>query len=235
MTHSDASCHWFISMTWRIHMCDVTHSLVWQSATWFVHMCDLLPPIWQVIYVSQDVFIRVTWRIHTCVATRPYVSRDSFTCVTRIHMCGVIRWYVWLTASGTGWRRPIGCLKLQVIFCKRATNYRALLRKMTCEDKASYESSPPCIIRDMTHSYVWNDIHLLYFIYTSTRMQQPIEFARTCTHTAICKRACVHIFTTYIHLRTCRNASRLRGRAICRKVCVHIFTTYIHLHTCSNG
>ena len=31
----------------------------------------------------------------------------------------------------TRWRRPIGCLKLQVIFRKRATDYRALLRKMT--------------------------------------------------------------------------------------------------------
>ena len=48
-------------------------------------------------------------------------------------------------------RRPIGCLKLQVIFRKRATNYRALLRKMTytdkrrmtCKDKASYTSLPP--------------------------------------------------------------------------------------------
>ena len=45
----------------------------------------------------------------------------------------------------TGWRRPIGCLKMQVIFRKRATNYRALLRKMTYKDKASYESSPPFI------------------------------------------------------------------------------------------
>jgi hypothetical protein len=45
-----------------------------------------------------------------------------------------------------GWRRPIGCLKLQVIFRKRATNYRALLRKMTCKDKASYESSPLSIL-----------------------------------------------------------------------------------------
>jgi len=44
----------------------------------------------------------------------------------------------------TGWRRHIGCLKLQVIFCNRATNYRALLRKMTYKYKASYESSPPC-------------------------------------------------------------------------------------------
>jgi len=36
------------------------------------------------------------------------------------------------------------CLKLQVFFCKRASNDRALLRKMTNEDKASYDSTPPC-------------------------------------------------------------------------------------------
>ena len=44
----------------------------------------------------------------------------------------------------TGWRRPIGCLKLQAIFRKRATNYRALLRKMTYRNKAFYDCSPPC-------------------------------------------------------------------------------------------
>ena len=44
----------------------------------------------------------------------------------------------------TGWRRLIGSPKLQIIFHKRATKYRALLRKMTCKDKGSYESSPPC-------------------------------------------------------------------------------------------
>ena len=43
-----------------------------------------------------------------------------------------------------GWRRPIGCLKLQVIFHQRATNSRALLREMTYKDKASYDSTPPC-------------------------------------------------------------------------------------------
>jgi len=46
--------------------------------------------------------------------------------------------------GGTGWPRPIGCLKLHVIFRIRATEYRALLRKMTYEDKASCGSSPPC-------------------------------------------------------------------------------------------
>jgi len=45
----------------------------------------------------------------------------------------------WLT---TGWRRLIGSPKLQIIFHKRATKYRALLLKMTYKDKGSYESSP---------------------------------------------------------------------------------------------
>jgi len=38
----------------------------------------------------------------------------------------------------------VGCLKLQVIFCERTTNYKALLQKMTCKDMASYNSTPPC-------------------------------------------------------------------------------------------
>jgi len=45
----------------------------------------------------------------------------------------------------TGWRSLLGCLKSHVIFRKRATNYRALLWKITYEDKASYDSTPPCI------------------------------------------------------------------------------------------
>ena len=45
----------------------------------------------------------------------------------------------------TGWRRLIGSPKLQIIFLKRAIKCRSLLRKMTCKDKGSYESSPPCI------------------------------------------------------------------------------------------
>jgi len=46
----------------------------------------------------------------------------------------------------TGWRRLIGCLKLLVIFCKRATNYRALLRKVTYADEAFYGSLPRLIM-----------------------------------------------------------------------------------------
>jgi len=44
----------------------------------------------------------------------------------------------------TGCRKLIACLKLLVIFRERATNSRALLREMTYENKASYDSTPPC-------------------------------------------------------------------------------------------
>ena len=44
----------------------------------------------------------------------------------------------------TGWRRPIGYLKIHVIFRKRTTNYSALWRKITCKDKASNDSTPTC-------------------------------------------------------------------------------------------
>jgi len=47
--------------------------------------------------------------------------------------------------ESTGWRRLVGSPKLQIIFHKRATKYRSLLRKMTYKDKGSYESSPPCM------------------------------------------------------------------------------------------
>ena len=45
----------------------------------------------------------------------------------------------------TGGQRLIGCLELQVIFRKKATNYSALLWTTTYKDKTSYGSPPPCI------------------------------------------------------------------------------------------
>jgi len=49
----------------------------------------------------------------------------------------------------TGWRRLIGCHQSQVIFRKRAINYRALLRKMIYTDEASYDSTPPCNMHNL--------------------------------------------------------------------------------------
>jgi len=62
-----------------------------------------------------------------------------------------------------GWRRPTGCLKSQFIFCKRATTYRALVRKMTYKDKEcvglghpvqTYSSSKyTCVLTNM-YTYI---------------------------------------------------------------------------------
>jgi len=76
-----------------------------------------------VLYICHTLAATVLYKCHAHTATALYID----------------------SALHTVWRRPIGCLKLQVIFCKRATNYRALLRKMTCKDKASYDSTPHCI------------------------------------------------------------------------------------------
>jgi len=72
--------------------------------------------------------------------------------VTKTHIthCNTLQHTAALVFS-TGWQRPIGCLKLQVIFRKRATNYRALFREMTYKDKASHGCSPPCNVLSSTH------------------------------------------------------------------------------------
>jgi len=44
------------------------------------------------------------------------------------------------------------CLKLQVIFRKKATHYRALLRKMTYKDKASYDSG--LVFKEACHVHI---------------------------------------------------------------------------------
>ena len=68
---------------------------------------------------------------------------------------------------------------MQIIFHKRATKYRALLRKMTYKDKGSYESSPPCtdstmgvdvlnLARDHMFIYKYTCTYLYLYIYIYT-------------------------------------------------------------------
>jgi len=89
--------------------------------------------------------------------------------------------------------------QLQVIFHKRATNYRALLWKMTYEENSSYGSSPPC-------THVSNDIN------------KHMCKRNTCTNAHMCKYRgllkaarnrdlCVRKFDTHI-ARTCKNYTR---------------------------
>ena len=72
-----------------------------------------------------------------CVCARvcACVSRVCHVCVC-VCVLAICKW-PFACVLATGWRRPIGYLKLQVIFRNRATNFRALLQKMTYKDKAS--------------------------------------------------------------------------------------------------
>jgi len=211
----------FICVTWLVwlkgfmRMCDVTHSDVW-CGFWRCAMCDVM--YW---YVWHDLFARVAClisRFHTYVwhvcdiwHTNSYGHTNSFVWYLswRIHMNMTFDIRILRVPSDTGWRRPIGSLKLQAIFRKRATHYRALSRKMTYEDKASYASTPPCIrihmgkrihlgsrmaiwirMSNITHmnSYSW---HLLYEFIRAYEF--PHEFIGQMSHTWI--RICDMFYT----------------------------------------
>jgi len=110
----------------------------------------------------------------------------------------------WLLQGGRLIRSP----KLQIILHKRATKYRALLRKMTYKDKGSYESSPPCIrwhpaneqtcVNVYIHIYMYTHIHTC--IYTSGKAirveQHPaneLKCVNVYTHIYICIYLYVHM------------------------------------------
>jgi len=177
VTRFDCMCGKIRLYVWRVtwyysFVCGKIHSYVWQDSfvvwrgSFVCMMCDVILLVRMcgknLLYVWQDSFvcvawscISVTWLIRMCEVTH-YICdmTHSLVCVAGfICMCRL---------KHTGWRRLIGCLKLQVIVHKRATKYRALLRKMISKDKASYGSSPPCIC-DVTHSYVRRDASYLWY------------------------------------------------------------------------
>jgi len=76
---------------------------------------------------------------------------------------------------------------LQIISHKRATKYRALLRKMTYKDKGSYESSPLCneipdTSLDVAQGYIYihTCIHIYVYIYIHTciHIHMPCVYAK---------------------------------------------------------
>ena len=93
----------------------------------------------------------------------------------------------------TGWRRLIGSPKLQIIFHKRATKYRSLLRKMTYKDNRSYESSPPCI-----YAYLYLCIYVFIFSFVYLR----IYFFIYCTPGSMWGRcsSCVFLYWSIIYV-----------------------------------
>jgi len=108
----------------------------------------------------------------------------------------------------TGWRRPIGCLKLQVIFRKRATTYRALLRGMTSKDKASYGFLLP---------FTW------LLCGKGTRKEEQ-TYMYMCLYIYVCIYVC-----EYIHIR---DPQGKMSSDVCMCICTRIyFYEYKYIQT----
>jgi len=112
--------------------------------------------------------------VYVCLGVRAYVYAGVCVCVRIrfVHTHSHVEFIAYTHAHpthGRGWRRRIGCLKLQVSFRKRATNFRSLLRNITCKDKTFYASSSVCHshTRTPTCTRAWlGDLHIHTQIHT---------------------------------------------------------------------
>jgi len=102
-------------------------------------------------YIHRVLMNTCSW----CIRSRPeeVMWLLFFYIYTHRYIECIIMHYFTTRSSSTGWQRLIGSPKLQIIFHKRATKHRSLLRKMTYKDKGSYESSPPCM---SSHTTSWS-------------------------------------------------------------------------------
>jgi len=116
---------------------------------------------------------------------------------------------------------------LQIIFHKRATEYRSLLRKMTYKDKGSYECSPPC-----TSSFCSSTLTLLHpathcntLHHTATHCNTLQHTATHCNYIQVC---CFHgavailcpLSQTHTHMCVCGWVCACVCECICMCVCV---------------
>ena len=136
---------------------------------WMCHVAYMEDWMGRLTYVNESSHMR-GW----------VMSRIFGSAIAHIRSNRVIRMILLVVcACNTGWRRPIGCLKLQVTFRNRATNYRALLQKMTYKDKASYGSWLPCIkvcaISSIHNKYLCNFMYA-HRIHTSCDINHSRHF-----------------------------------------------------------
>jgi len=104
--------------------------------------------------------------------------------------------------STAGRRRRIGCLHLWVTFRKLATNYRALLREMTCKNKASHETLPCSVISVsmcmFAHRAMCKHIHKHMLRCGAMFAHIDVEHMLRCgtmfAHIHVCTYTCLHIY-----------------------------------------
>jgi len=119
----------------------------------YIHKHGESPHVISFIHICIYIYMYVFMYIYTYI----YMNMRNRLKLYRLHIFVVTHCICWFTHICTQWRRPIRCLISWIAFLKLATNYRALLRKMTYKDKASSESSPPCSdsLHLLVHTYLY--------------------------------------------------------------------------------
>jgi len=145
MTHSLCNDKFITHTTFRM-----THSLC--NSTRFHQRCS--PLLWLCVCVCVRVWecvcVHALACVFECVCVCVFSSARDWMCPLRLDLNKFIRhtplqnYAVYIMLFVATGRRYEGCFKLQVSFRKRATNYRALLRKDIFNDKASYVFLLPC-------------------------------------------------------------------------------------------
>jgi len=153
--------------------CDVVSSLhptyMWGPVkTHYNTQCQGSPPPPPHYLCKQSHTRHAIAHAHKSTAHKSTRAHAPKTLILRPHSCCSGTHF-----ASTGWQRLIECLKLQVIFRKRVTNYRALLRKMTCKDKASYGTSTPC-----THTTHFSSSHHFTELTPDTHSFLPLTTIR---------------------------------------------------------
>ena len=163
--------------------------------------------------------LMVCWLFPLSVGILP----PSFICVTFCwHVSANALTWCWHDFP-TGWRRLTGCPKSQIIFHKRATKYRSLLRKMTYKDKGSYESSPPCIY----HTNGWLMVCWLFPL--SVGVFWHVHSNAVFERDAGCNRQFVHEHGLYSRTQVCLSKYMCMLVGVCVGVYLNVC---IDIHIC---
>jgi len=141
----------------------------------------------------------------------------------------------------TGWRRCIGCLKLQVSFRKRATKRRAFWREMTYWDEASCRSSAP-VWHDSCRSSgrcTWQAHQVAWLIHMCdvtprvcvTRTERRGKLVALVLQVSFRKIASTHWSHSRVVTEThCNILQQTAYIYIYTHVCIYVYM-YIHTHT----